>query len=117
MPYEKIAYQKSYHKKWYADPKNAAKKKENAKLHRTATKIRNREFIRQYKADRGCSRCTEKHPACIDFHHTSPDTKFKEVSLMLKYGIDTIKAEIAKCILLCKNCHAKLHDAERNTGV
>lgn len=101
------AYQKAYHQKWYADPENAAAKKENAKVHRKLAKERNREYLREYKGSRGCQRCPENDPVCIDFHHRS-DKRF-DVSRMLLHGLETINAEIAKCDLLCRNCHAKLH--------
>ena len=58
-----------------------------------------------------CAVCWEMNPVVIDFHHTDPDTKETEVSSMLSMNrkIPRIIAEMDKCTLLCKNCHAKLH--------
>jgi 5-methylcytosine-specific restriction endonuclease McrA len=64
-----------------------------------------RESLRQEiaKAKKaGCSRCPEHHPACLDFHHLDPTGKDLSVG-------NAISSEIAKCVLLCSNCHRKLH--------
>lgn len=49
-------------------------------------------------------------PAAYDFHHRDPATKLFDVS---SYGIlrrwDELIAEVSKCVLLCKRCHAELH--------
>lgn len=55
----------------------------------------------------GCSRCDEKYVPCIDFHHLHG--KDVPVSRMRSYGLQRVKDEIAKCILLCANCHRKEH--------
>lgn len=73
----------------------------------------NKESITQwfveYKKTLKCSKCNEDHPACLDFHHLR-DKKF-DVSCMISrcYAIETIQEEIAKCVVLCANCHRKLH--------
>ena len=33
---------------------------------------------------------------------------------MKEYSIESIKEEIRKCIILCANCHAEIHEKERN---
>jgi hypothetical protein len=53
--------------------------------------------------------CGEKHPAALDFHHTDPSTKKASVGSLNMDSIAAINAEIAKCIVLCSNCHRKLH--------
>lgn len=61
------------------------------------------------KRSLGCSRCPEKEPVALDFHHRDPATKLGEVSKMITRGLGrkTIEAEIAKCDVLCSNCHRK----------
>lgn len=68
------------------------------------------------KSELHCSRCPETHPATLDFHHADPAAKERSVSLMVHEGwnIDRIRAEIAKCEVLCSNCHRKVHWQERN---
>lgn len=62
-----------------------------------------------------CSRCPENHPACLDFHHICGN-KTKNVAKMVteKLSMKTIMQEIAKCIVLCSNCHRKEHSVYEN---
>ena len=71
-----------------------------------------RDLIRDIKiASGGCSICGEAHLACLQFHHRDPDQKDFAINRasVLKIPIDLLKIEIKKCVLLCANCHAKLH--------
>ncbi len=74
--------------------------------------------IREYLASLNlkCQECGEDHPAVIDFHHMDPTEKESSVSNLVGQGhsLDRIKKEIDKCIVLCSNCHRKLHWKERN---
>ena len=70
----------------------------------------NRLFVWQYKQSRSCSICGESHPACLDFHHTNSDKKEIGIARMFGSTIERIMGEIAKCDLLCSNCHRKLHN-------
>jgi len=76
-----------------------------------ATK-RNKEFRSswaEYKATLACTNCGFSHPAAIDFHHP-PGTKTYAVrDLVQKRSLRLLKAEIAKCIILCSNCHRIYH--------
>jgi hypothetical protein len=66
----------------------------------------------------GCSRCPEKDPCCIDFHHTDPTQKEGNLSVKVAHwSIAKLQEEIAKTILLCSNCHRKLHAAEREKDI
>lgn len=68
-------------------------------------------WYQEYKTTLKCSHCPENHPACLDFHHVNPGEKELTVSTMAGHGrsIQKILEEIAKCIVLCANCHRKLH--------
>jgi hypothetical protein len=76
-----------------------------------AHKKKLREWLRKYKTGLRCKQCGEDHIACLEFHHRDPSLKHKKVSQMPSegYSVDSIMAEIAKCDVLCANCHAKLH--------
>ena len=67
------------------------------------------------KQTAGCLLCREKHPNCLDFHHVKSHEK--SFSIMteegLKNSLDEIIREISKCVVLCRNCHMKLHANER----
>lgn len=73
-----------------------------------------KEYILQVKKDNPCQ-CGEGHPACLQFHHINPSTKIKPIGQMVSEGrsLSKIKKEISKCIVLCANCHAKLHYDEK----
>jgi len=55
----------------------------------------------------GCERCGfDESPAALEFHHIDPETKEFCVGEKLPcFSWDRILAEIAKCQLLCANCH------------
>jgi len=64
----------------------------------------------------GCIRCTEKHPACLDFHHRDgKKNKLGHIGFIRRFGLDRLYAEIAKCDVICANCHRKLHWDERQS--
>lgn len=54
-----------------------------------------------------CVICGEKDVACLDFHHIKD--KYDQVSHMQTHSLNKINQEINKCIVLCANCHRKLH--------
>lgn len=64
-----------------------------------------------YKAERGCSRCPEHHPAALDFHHIDASGKISTIARITRLGWswERILTEIIKCEILCANCHRKEH--------
>lgn len=57
-----------------------------------------------------CLRCGESDAAALDFHHLDPSAKNGEVARMARSGAAAkARAEAAKCVILCANCHRKLH--------
>lgn len=68
-------------------------------------------IINLIKKVSGCSKCDERNTRALDFHHRDPKTKKDKVSKMLNhnYSLKVILQEIAKCDLLCANCHRKEH--------
>lgn len=79
---------------------------------------RNRELLNEYRSKLKCERCPEDHPAVLDFHHTDPTSKEESVARLMSSSrsFASIEKEISKCIVLCSNCHRKLHWNERNSG-
>jgi hypothetical protein len=62
----------------------------------------------------GCSKCPEKDPVCIDFHHRDPKQKEANLSeAIARWSLKRLQMEVAKCDLLCSNCHRKLHASQR----
>ena len=74
-------------------------------------------WLDKYKSERGCSNCNEVRIATLDFHHIDPSTKTIEVSeaIRMRWSRSSIEKEIAKCSLICANCHRCEHN--RNYGV
>ena len=60
-----------------------------------------------------CDKCGIEHngrnTVIFDFHHKVPSTKDADWTRMRKWGLDRIRNEIAKCLLLCSNCHRLVH--------
>ncbi len=57
-----------------------------------------------------CEKCGyNKSITALQFHHRDP--KEKDFGIGGKsYSIDRLKKEVDKCILVCANCHAEIHD-------
>lgn len=63
-----------------------------------------------------CARCGIADKRVIDFHHLH--SKDRTVAEMRVAGRSSaaIRAEIAKCLCLCANCHRIVHWEERHHG-
>ncbi len=77
-------------------------------------RARLRSWVSEQKAETGCERCGEANPACLDFHHRNPDDKEMAVGDMVTHGHgrERLSEEIAKCVVLCANCHRKEHHTQ-----
>ncbi|HET6997802.1 MAG TPA: hypothetical protein VFI03_04370 [Solirubrobacterales bacterium] len=75
-----------------------------------AVSERRRRVKRQLVSEAGgaCTICGfSGHPRALEFHHVDPATKKFQLSQQgLTLGIRKMRAEAAKCVLLCANCHA-----------
>ncbi len=62
-----------------------------------------------------CCKCGyDKNLAAMDFHHLDPSIKEYNWNRLCKRPWVNIVAELKKCILVCKNCHAELHNPNQN---
>lgn len=79
-------------------------------IHRNLRKSR-RAWLDAQKVGCGCLRCGESDPACLDFHHRDPKQKLLSLAEVggRSWAIAKMQAEIAKCDLICANCHRKEH--------
>lgn len=81
-------------------------------------------YVDNYKMNEGCSRCGfADHPVALQMNHLNPSTKTKTVATLVKKGVmETIKKELAKCEVLCANCHSihtyanRHHMSEQHIG-
>jgi len=57
-----------------------------------------------------CERCGyNKCDRALEFHHLDPTQKDFGLSKCLTKSMKTLKQEADKCILVCSNCHAEIH--------
>jgi hypothetical protein len=73
------------------------------------------EWYFNLKKGKSCEICGESHPACLDYHHKNPQDK---INLPRRMAMSTannnlILKEISKCMLICSNCHRKIHYKEK----
>ena len=68
-------------------------------------------LVRKYKANAGCARCDEADPRCLDLHHVGRKNFAVAEGLRRGYAEKRIWDEIARCEVLCANCHRKEHAA------
>lgn len=86
--------------------KNSQPYKDRAKKNKTILKIHLNAFLFKLKKDSGCTLCPEKEIACLDFHHI---IKGKPVTRMTNSSNVSLCRELNKCIIVCCNCHRKIH--------
>lgn len=68
----------------------------------------------EYKGGK-CARCGYLYAGCVrifTFHHLDPSEKEFKIGSGHCYAWETMVKELDKCIMLCLNCHAELHDEE-----
>ena len=113
MPYsnpdEHRADIKASQRKWYL--KNSDRVKKRAADQKAAATA----WLKEFRAKAKCVQCGEDHPATLDFHHIDPSEKDLPLADAAHRGwsIARLKREIEKCVVLCANCHRKLHYDER----
>ena len=68
------------------------------------------DFILEQKTGKVCATCGESDTTKLLFHHVDKATKCFTLGGAGKYySKTTILAEIAKCVILCRSCHSRLH--------
>jgi len=105
MAYKNIEDQRRYWREWYH------RNKESVQMNRKYThkyRERNKNFVTRYKTFCGCKVCGEKEPVVLDCHHLRD--KDQAIALgMRAWSLKRLKTELRKCVILCANCHRKLH--------
>jgi hypothetical protein len=87
-------------------------KKTCSKCHnlRTGETGKNNRLFAVEKLGGKCMVCSySKYTGSLDIHHLDPKIKDKNFSCMRGWCKERILAEIEKCVLLCRNCHAEVH--------
>lgn len=108
----RAAYHKQYMQKWYA--KNKKKHISYVAKNRATHRDRIAQWLSEMGKKLECSICLEDHVACMDFHHRNPEEKeFNIAHGNIYYSKEKVLKELAKCDILCSNCHRKLHYNQR----
>lgn len=99
VPYKDPEKAKQARQDWYQ--RNADKVRENSKRHKQDRQAE----LNKLKESNPCADCGKFYPAYVmDFDHLGD--KVASVAAMMKNrGWQTILEEIAKCELVCSNCH------------
>jgi hypothetical protein len=74
---------------------------------RNNRRIDNRMFVWKYLEKNPCHICGESDPRVLEFDHEDPETKSGNISEMYTYSKRKILEEIAKCKVMCANCHRR----------
>jgi len=92
---------KEYEKQYKKNHTKEIKQRRNGKL----------QYVQDYKLSKGCQICGyNKNPGFLGFHHPNDDKEFNvSYACAQDLSLEKIKEEMAKCIILCANCHTKLH--------
>lgn len=78
----------------------------------------NKTTLQKAKTEKnGCEVCGyNKWASCLEWHHVYPENKLYQISQMSSYPPEAIIRELAKCVLLCCNCHMELHRGRQETA-
>ncbi len=106
-----LAYKREWYKKnkslqkEYND-KTRAKNREKFGIAASEGRCKVIEWTENYKRSHPCSKCGFGNIAALHFHHRDPKTKsFTIAAGLWKFSMEKIQAEVAKCDVLCANCH------------
>lgn len=72
-----------------------------------------KEVISNIKSEQGCAKCGDTRGYVLDYHHINPETKTAGIARMVSNHYNPLNdktlQEMAKCIVLCANCHREWH--------
>lgn len=103
----------AYARKQYEQKRDYCIEKSTRRVYRIFSE--NQEKNKQYKSEIGCKYCPENDPVALDFHHKSGDKEYIISSKMSSLRWEQLLKEIAKCDVVCSNCHRKLHAGRKLT--
>lgn len=76
------------------------------------TRISRKKRVIEYMG--GCCACCgfKEGISAFDVHHINPENKDPNFSTHLFWSWERLKKELDSCLLLCANCHRRLHNGE-----
>jgi hypothetical protein len=90
---------------------NSSRKKKQGHYQAIAKEryAKNTAKMREWKEERGCVVCKETFAPCLELHHLDPNEKERNPSEMYAHSFENFLKEAEKCVVLCANCHRKVH--------
>lgn len=97
---------RAYARLYYQD--NRAKLLQDINKLKTDRRLRSEQYIIEYLLCHPCLDCGENDPVVLEFDHVR-GTKREIISMLVSQGytLTTLAAEIAKCEVVCANCHRR----------
>jgi hypothetical protein len=75
-----------------------------------------RNWILNYLSSKKCIDCDTSDIRVLEFDHTSDDKDYNVATLVSQgYGLATLEKEVAKCDVVCANCHKIRTDKQNNS--
>ena len=87
--------------------KTRHKNPEKTRAHRKRSGDKFRQEMKTFKQNHGCKICGELDPICLELHHLDPNVKDFNPSSATSRKL--FYEEANKCVVLCANCHRKVH--------
>lgn len=104
MPCKTKEEQLTRQRAWYA--RNKEKEVARAIERNRERRQSNRVWLDEIKSNTPCMDCGISYPPCVmDYDHINGNKKFNVSQGLRDYSRDTLLEEIAKCELVCANCH------------
>ncbi len=80
------------------------------------TREENRKIVKTYLNEHPCTKCGISDFRVLDFHHRNQSEKDYDIATMASLSTERLMIEIAKCDILCANCHRIKHAELRNNS-
>jgi hypothetical protein len=88
---------------------NAETYKRRAAVNKQRVRQENRLRLREFVDAHGCRDCGLHDVTVLEFDHRDPAAKRQDVNSLIEFGLSwhTIALEMAKCDVVCANCHRR----------
>ena len=101
MPHKDKEMGRAWRRRWWSSLPKKRKQEKQKKANERAKLVK--VFLAQYKVERGCVDCGyNKHHSALEFDHIKGK---KLLNVCFAKSIAQAKKEIAKCEVVCSNCH------------